>query len=254
MGTRREPGTEDFDPNSPLPLPFMEDPEPTDPPTPAAAAPEEGEGEWAPPSEEEYELDLARIELAEDAAKVAREQVETSNALMRDLMGSRQPEPEPEPEDPGVMPDAARDPEEFAAWLNKRDQHTEAKFTRKISGMQTEMQTNARANDLFSKFVAKYPDMADKRDVVELASRRAGLRPTDPEPKIFEKVIEQLTMLGISVDPKKAAEPAPGRRGGRAAGLGAGSGLRRRRREEPEDKPVDLIDQITQDQVNLGIM
>jgi len=252
MGNTPKPGTEDFDPTPPLP--FMEDPEPTDDPSPAGAQPEGDEGEWEAPTQEQYESDLARIETAEDAAKTAREQVDQSNALMREMLGRTAPA-DAEPEDPGAMPDAAREPEQFAAWLNKRDAHAEAKFNRAISGMQREMQTNTRANDLFSRFVAKYPSMADKRDVVELASRRAGLRPTDPDARIFEKVIEQLVVLGIPVDAQPEGDPPPRRRGGRAAGLGGGSGPRRRRSPAPaEEKVTDLIDQISQDQANLGIM
>jgi hypothetical protein len=255
MGDTPGKGTERLDTTPPLP--FLEDPEPKEPtpPAPVEAGAEEEE-EWEAPSQDEWQLHQDRLAAAEEAAKDARGQVEQSNTLMREMLGRQAPPPDPEPEEPGPMPDPARDPDDFGLWLGKRDKFAEHKFTKQLRAVQAEHQFNDRANALFSEFVAKYPKMADKRDVVELASRRAGLRPTDPKEQIFEKVLDQLTVMGFTVEDQPPGDPPPKVRagGGRTSGLGGGSGQRRRRRAEPEEKATDLVDQMAAEQVRMGVM
>jgi hypothetical protein len=259
MGDTPDRGTEDLDTTPPLP--FLEgfdtgppgpDPEPVREP-----GPDPEPEDWEPPSREQWETEQARIAAAEDNAKAAREQVEQSNVLMRELLGSqRTAASEPEPEEPGPMPDPVGDADGFAGWLTKRDKHAEAKFNRQLRVIQGDIHQNARANDLFAEFVAQYPAMADKRDLVEFVSRRAGLTPHDPKEKIFQKVLDGLTGLGISVEPQPSGDPpprSPRGGGGRTAGLGGGSSARRRPRAEPKEEVKDLIDQIAEDQVRMGV-
>jgi hypothetical protein len=256
MGDTPDRGEERLDETPPFP--FMEDLEPSGPPAPAAKepGPDPEPEDWEPPSREQWEAERARIAAAEENAKASREQVEQSNTLMREMLGAQRPiPPDPEPEDPGEMPDPARDPKEFATWLNKRDRIAETRINRNLQTFQSEVQQTTRANDLFAQFIAKYPHMADKRAYIETAAREAGLRPTDPKEKIFEKVTDELKRLGVDVEPQAKEDPSPRTRGdgGRTAGLGGGSGARRRRRAEKEEEVKDLVDQVAEEQVRLGI-
>ena len=190
MGTK--PGlAEDLDPTPPMP--FFEDPDPT--PDPSHVAPDPGPEpgpdpeleDWEPPTQEQGEAEQARIATAEENARVARELADQNRTMMTEILGSQRRPAVEEVADPGPMPDPVRDPEGFGTWLGQRDKHAEAKFNKTLGAMQADLQQNARANDLFTQFVSQHPDMADKRDIVELASRRAGLRPTDSKEMIFSK-------------------------------------------------------------------
>lgn len=221
---------------------------------PSEAEASEGEP-WEAPTQDEWEGLEDRTERAEAAATNAQDLVARSQELISQAVSGQGQAAVPAQEEViGPPPNPADDPEAFGNWLNTRDAQFERKIVASLNRVQDNIGRMNTANDLYSNFLDKHPGLKDTpnvRDLMIVAGKATGVNGNDPQEKIFKAVEDQFGAWGIELGEKpKGDQPAPTRTGG----VGGGSGRRRRRPAKPEpESPTDFVDQITQDQVRLGL-
>ena len=214
----------------------------SEPPPTDDSAPEAAPDDWQPPSREEWNAEQARLQEAQASERRLNEARERDQARLMDLLARRQ-EPAAGPIEPPEMPDPTVEPEKFNTWIRQGLSAVDQRIDAAARGIETRVSQNQNVDQLFAEFVRLHPEYADKRWLVEAASIQAGVKPGEPKEKIFRETLAVLTAV-------EKAEP--NRTGGVTAG---GSGRRRRAapKTDEDDDPQDLVDQIAQEQVRLGL-
>ncbi len=210
---------------------------------------------WEAPTQDEWEGLEDKAERAEQAASNAQDLVARSQELIAQAVsGQSKTEPTPLAEPIGPPPNPADDPEAFGNWLIKRDEQQERKLVASMNQVQSNVAQMNTANDLYSNFMDKHPALKETpnvRDLMIVAGKLKSVNANDPQEKIFKAVEDQFGAWGIDLGEKPAGHVPEATRTG---GVGGGSGRRRRRTAKVEEKPpMDFVDQITEDQVRLGL-
>ena len=169
------------------------------------------------------------------------------------------PTPAPPPQTvlapPAPMPDPVTDAAGFQTWLASEQAKTTATHQGEIARLRAENQMHAEtrsADQLFNEFVATRPGLANQREIVDAAARKAGVTLNEPTSEIFRKTEEALRAAGVNVGerqplPKKGAAAA-------AAAVGRGSaGPRPAPKPATENDDVDFVDQIADRAHELGL-
>lgn len=243
-----------------FPSPFAED-EPTTDPQGAEAqdSGEESPDEWEPPSREAWEATQRDIQASQERERQAAQRADQNQQLLAQLLQGSGPgqsvppsasQPGSEPADLSDMPDPVTDRENYARWLSRHLSTVEQRATQRVQQATQQMSDAQRADRLFDSFASLHPAVRDKRPVVEAAAVAAQLTGQEPESVIFQRTEEVLRQWGIPLAEKQEI-PKPTSTG---VGPGSGEGGGRRRRAAAEPPSKDLVDELAENQVKLGIM